>query len=167
MTPRIKFWATLLIAVLCTTSAFADDHGSAGHGAAGHKEVAVSISSGEEETATGKKHGAKALGLEFVYRISDEWGVGGVVERLDVHGKRNTVVVVPVSYHFGGGFRAFAGPGYEFNAQANKDKALIRIGLGYAFHINDHWSISPEVVNDFLNGHGDTWLAGIAIGYGF
>ena len=139
---------------------------AADEGKAGHKHLSVIISAGEEETKE-KRHNARAFGVDFQYRLSDNWSIGGVVERLEVDDARNTVVVVPFSYHFGGGFRAFAGPGYEFKAVQTKDKALIRVGLGYEFHLNDHWTLAPEAINDFLDGEGNTWLVGIAIGYGF
>ena len=136
-------------------------------GGAGEKSLALFVGGGKEEGASGEKHSAKALGLTFEYRITDLWGIGVAVERLDVHEEANHVVVVPVSYRFGGGFKAFAGPGYEFKAHGDKDKALLRLGLSYGFEINENWGIAPEVIYDMLDGHGNTWLAGIAIEYRF
>ena len=162
--------SNMLVALLVTCLAAAAPALGAdpGHGdMTGHKHLALFLGVGEEDTASGQKHDAEAVGVEYEYRLNNEWGIGAVVERLDVHGKTNTVVVVPFSYHFGGGFRAFFGPGYEFKAVASKDKALARIGLGYEFHVNEHWTIAPEVLNDFIDGGYNTWLVGVAIGYGF
>ena len=78
---------------------------------------------------------------------------------------RDIVVVVPISFHPAGGWRLFVGPGYEFTEK--KDKALVRVGAGYEFHLRGHWTLSPEVIGDFINGGAQTWLAGIAIGYEF
>lgn len=136
-------------------------------GGAGDMQLALFLGSGKEEGASGEKLSAKAVGLTFEYSITDLWGIGVVVERLDVHEDANHVVVIPVSYRFGGGFRAFAGPGYEFNAHEDKDKALLRLGLNYGFEINENWGVAPEVIYDMLDGHGNTWLLGIAIEYRF
>ncbi len=154
-----------VFALFIVPAAFASDDGH--HGMAGHKHIALFVGSGQEEDKAAHTHSATAIGLEFEYRLNDEWGIGGVVERLRAHGHDNTVVVVPVSYHFGGNFRAFAGPGWEFDDRGGKDKFLARLGFGYEFHINDHWTVAPEALVDFVeNGH-KTWLLGIAIGYGF
>ena len=168
MTSPVKLVAAFCTLMLAfTPAAFAADDE---HGAAGHKHIALFLGAGKEELPNGTEHDAKAVGFEFEYRLSDSWGIGAVVEALDVDYRGNTVVVVPVSFHFGGGFRAFAGPGYEFKENKRKDKGVFRVGFGYEFHINEHWTIAPEVLNDFLGDdgkHGDTWLVGVAIGYGF
>jgi hypothetical protein len=153
----------LVIGGLGTPSASAEE---GGHSAAGHKHIALFAGAGSEETPT-KSHEAKALGLEFEYRLSDRWGIGATLESLDVHHRGNVVVVVPFSYHFGGGFRAFAGPGYELKQQERNDKGLLRIGIGYEIHLNERWTLAPEALVDILEGDGDTWLVGLALGYGF
>ena len=136
-------------------------------GGAGDMHLGLFLGGGKEEGESGEKHSAKALGLIFEYRLTELWGIGAAVERLDVHEEANHVVVVPVSYRFGGSFKAFAGPGYEFKAHGDEDKWILRLGLNYGFEINEKWGIAPEVVYDILEGHGNTWLAGIAIEYRF
>ena len=162
--PENRMLAFVLFATLfiIPMSAYAQEEDGAGE-----KSLALFVGGGKEEGSSGEKHSAKALGLTFEYRITDVWGIGAVVERLDVHEEANHIVVVPVSYRFGDGFRAFAGPGYEFQADGDKDKWVFRLGLNYGFEINENWGIAPEVIYDMLEGHGNTWLAGIAIEYRF
>jgi hypothetical protein len=154
----VLFAASLIFPI----SAYAQEEGGAGD-----KHLALFLGGGEEKGSSGERHSAKAQGLIFEYRITDIWGVGAAFERLDVHAEANHVIVIPVSYRFGGGFRAFAGPGYEFKAHGDEDKAIFRLGLSYSFEINESWGIAPEAVYDMLDGHGNTWLAGIAIEYRF
>lgn len=131
--------ATALLVICFSFSAKAAEDG---HGAAGHKHLAMFVGAGKEETP-GHKHDATAIGFEFEYRLNDDWGVGAVVESLDVEHRGNVVLVVPFSYHFSG-FRAFAGPGYEIKQNIRKDKWLLRLGLGYEFHLNEHWTVAPR-----------------------
>ena len=106
-----------------------------------------------------------ALGLEYEYRFHSNWGIGGVLEGLGQDTIRNVLVVVPVSFHLVGGLRLVAGPGMEFTPK--KDKWAFRLGAGYIFHISDHWSVAPELFVDLIETGEDTWVAGLALGYGF
>lgn len=106
-----------------------------------------------------------ALGLEYVYRFHSSWGIGGVIEGLGQDTIRNVLVVVPVSWHPVAGLRLVAGPGMEFTPK--KDKWALRIGAGYNFHLSDHWSLSPELFLDLIETGENTWVAGLALGYGF
>lgn len=152
--------ALSLFAPLAAFSADADSK-------AGHKHVTLFLGAGQENKP-GKNTDAYAAGLEYQYRIDDHWGIGVIGEYLDVDFRGNVVVVVPVSYMpFGGDFRLFAGPGYEFKQNIRKDKWLIRLGTGYDIRLDEHWSIAPEAMIDYLDGYGSTWLVGVAIGYRF
>lgn len=70
-----------------------------------------------------------------------------------------------VSFHPGGHWRLFAGPGYEF--AENEDEFLIRIGVGYEFSVGDDWTLAPELVGDFLEGGKRTYILGLAVGREF
>ena len=124
-----------------------------------------------------------AVGVEYEYRFSQNWGVGAVYEQLGEDSIRNEVLVVPFSLHLGHGWRIFTGPGYEWHDDSNaqkshddegdkgehghKDKWLWRLGAGYEFKVGEHWSIAPEVLVDALEGGDNTWIGGVAIGYHF
>lgn len=75
--------------------------------------------------------------------------------------------VIAAGRHFSNGLRLFAAPGYLLASGSAKDKWLFRAGISYEIHISERWTIAPEVFNDFLEGGGDTRVAGVAIGCGF
>ena len=143
-------------------------HASDAHGSvAGHKHIALFLGIGKEDDGHGHTHDADAIGLEFQYRLDDKWGIGAVLERVDVGSHTSTVAVVPFSRFFGDSIRIFGGPGYEFKPNARKDKALLRAGIGYEFELSDKWSLAPEAQIDLIEGGESTWLVGVALGYGF
>ena len=131
-----------------------------------HQHAAVFVGAGVETKRDGREREVGiALGGEYEFRFQEKWGFGGVIEGLGKDTLRDVVIAVPVSFHPAAGWRLFAGPGYEFTEQ--KDKALLRVGIGYEFHLHGHWTLSPEIVADFISGGAQTWLGGIAIGYEF
>jgi hypothetical protein len=129
-----------------------------------HSHLALFVGAGQE-SHHGTSHSEKATGFEYEFRFEEKWGIGAVLESVQVNHHTNTVLVVPFSFHPGGNWRLFAGAGYEFTKK--KDKLLIRLGGGYEFHLNDHWTIAPEIVLDSVEGGANSYLLGIAIGYGF
>jgi hypothetical protein len=48
-----------------------------------------------------------------------------------------------------------------------KDKWALRLGVGYIFHVSERWSLSPEIFLDLIETGENTWIAGLALGYGF
>lgn len=155
------YLATLLIFGLSTSLA-ADP----GEVFAPHHHVAGFLGAGAETKRDGReKEIGIALGVEYEYRFDPKWGIGGLIEGLGKDTLRDSVVAVPVSFHPGGPWRLFFGPGYEFTEK--HDKALLRVGAGYEFHIGGHWTLSPEIVGDFISGGAVTLLGGVAIGYEF
>ncbi len=155
----------LACAALCFPQAVlaSEAHGSV----AGHKHIALFLGTGKEDDGHSHTHDADAIGLEFQYRLDAKWAIGAVLERVDVGSHTSTVLVVPFSRFFGDSVRVFGGPGYEFKPGARKDKALLRAGIGYEFELNEKWSLAPEAQVDLIEGGANTWLVGVAIGYGF
>ena len=171
----MKKLSALLISVLLPTSAVAAEDFPYHH-------LALFLGLGVEEK---KDHDEDtfAVGMEYEYRFSERWGVGGAYETLGDDSIRNHLLVLPVSLHPGAGWRLFFGPGYEWydDSQASKshdaagkegehkhkDKFLLRLGAGYEFGLGAHWSLAPELIIDALENGDTTWLAGVAIGYHF
>jgi len=141
-------------------------HGESGHNESGHSHLALFLGAGKEEVGD-HRESAEAVGITYEYRFPSRWDFGAALERLEVGGHANTVAVIPAGYHFSNGLRLFAGPGYVFASDPGEDRWLFRAGISYEIHIGERWTISPEVFNDFLEGGGDTWIAGLAIGRGF
>ena len=75
------------------------------------------------------------------------------------------MIAVPVSFHPAARWRVLAGPGVELTP--DEDKFLLRVGAAYEFELNEHWSLSPELVVDFIEGGSRTVVGGLAVGYGF
>jgi len=131
-----------------------------------HHHAAGFLGAGLETKHDGReKEIGIALGGEYGYRFAPKWSFGGVLEGLGKDTLRDTVVAVPISFHPSGPWRLFAGPGYEFTEK--KDKALLRTGVGYEFHLRGHWTLSPEIIIDFISGGAVTVLGGVAVGYEF
>lgn len=130
-----------------------------------HHHLALFTGLGAETRRDTPDEKGFAFGLNYELRFHEHWGVGAGVEGLGQDTIRNIVVVVPVSFHPTNKWRLFAGPGIEFTPK--KDKFMVRLGLGYEFPISGHWSLSPEIIGDFIDGGSITWLGGLAIGYEF
>lgn len=145
-----------LIAALAPVASSAADH---------PHHIALFAGLGTESKEGHEDVNGFALGLEYEYRFHGHWGIGGVIEGLGQDTIRNVLVVVPVSFHPAGGLRLVVGPGMEFTPK--KDKWALRLGAGYNFHLSDHWSLSPELFLDLIETGENTWVAGVALGYGF
>ena len=158
----INFLALLL---LCTSASHAWAAG-AGETYSPHQHFAAFLGAGYETKRDGREREIGiALGLQYEYQFAPRWGIEGIVELLGEDTLRDAIVAVPMVFHPTVGWRLFAGPGYEFTDK--KDKALLRVGAGYAFHVDEHWTLTPEVFADFIDGGSVTWIGGVSIGYGF
>jgi len=141
-------------------------HSESGHSESGHSHLAVFLGAGEEDIG-GHQESAKAVGIVYEHRFSSGWDIGAALERLELDGHANTIALIPGGYHFSNGLRLFVAPGYQFASGSAKDKWLFRAGISYEIHISERRTMAPEVFKDFLEGGGDTWISGVAIGYGF
>ncbi len=153
---------TVLSGLLCC-EAFASEE--TGHHQFPHHHVAIFAGAGLERHGDHEEDGA-ALGLEYEVKWSEHWGIGVDAEQLFGSGQnRSWVAVIPVSFHASESWRFFSGPGFESNSK--KDKFLMRFGIAYEISLNEHWSASPEILVDFIEGGAKTYVLGIAVGYGF
>ncbi len=153
---------TVLLSLLCC-GAFASE--DSGHQEYPHHHVAIFAGAGLERDGNHEENGA-ALGLEYEVQWNEHWGIGVDAEQLFGDGQhRSWVAVIPVSFHASERWRLFAGPGFESHSE--KDKFLMRFGIGYEISFNERWSASPEILVDFIEGGAKTYVLGIAVGYGF
>ena len=130
-----------------------------------HHHLALFAGVGNETKEGRKDEVGFAVGGEYELRFHKNWGVGGVVEFLGQETVRNVVLMFPVSIHPGGHWRIMVGPGVEFTPK--KDKFAVRLGTGYEFELGDHWTLTPEVFVDLIESGENTWVGGVALGYGF
>jgi hypothetical protein len=153
---------TVLLSLVCC-GAFASEE--SGHHQFPHHHVAIFAGAGLERDGDHEENGS-ALGLEYEVQWNEHWGIGVDAERLFGDGqKRSWVAVIPVSFHVSESWRFFSGPGFESHSE--KDKLLMRFGIAYEISLNERWSVSPEVLVDFIEGGAKTYVLGMAVGYGF
>jgi len=130
----------------------------------GH-QLAIFVGGGIEKDHKHSEAGA-ALGLKYELRVHEAWSAGFDVEKLTgSETDRSEVVAITLGFHPTENWRLFFGPGYEFHGK--KDKALLRIGVAYEWELQHHWSLSPELIADFLDGGAKTYVAGFSLGYHF
>jgi len=165
MTRTSLFTPGALIALsgLLCCDAFASEE--AGHHQFPHHHVAIFAGAGLERDGDHEEEGS-ALGLKYEVKWSQKWGIGVYAERLFGSGhNRSWAAGIPVSFYASESWRFFSGPGFESSAE--KDKFLMRFGIAYEISLNEHWSASPEILVDFIEGGAKTYVIGIAVGYGF
>jgi hypothetical protein len=162
-TRRTTVYAILLMLGFFGSAASASDEEQ--HHEYPHHHLALFAGGGFERDSHGHEENGYSLGVVYELKFREKWGIGAAVEELsgdDTH--RSWAVAIPLSYHPNEKWRFFAGPGLE---TGEKDKFLMRVGIGYEYSLNERWSASPEFVIDFVEGGAKTYLLGIAIGYGF
>jgi hypothetical protein len=69
---------------------------------------------------------------------------------------------LPVS-HFRGNWRLFAGPGVEVRRDAETE-FIFRLGVGYSFHVNKRFSLSPEAMVEFVETGTNVYVLSLAFG---
>jgi hypothetical protein len=155
----------VLTIMLCFISPWAVAEEGTGHHLNSHRHVAVFAGGGFERDSQGHEENGYALGVVYELQFREKWGIGAAVEYLFGDGShRSWAAAIPLSYHPTEKWRFFAGPGLE---TGDKDKFLMRVGTAYEYSLNSRWSVSPEFMADFVESGAQTYLLGIAIGYGF
>ena len=160
---RLMASTGLLTLSLAMPASAEETHGD-DHHAIPHSVVSLTVGYALERKRT-EDHETLAIGIEYEYRFSEKWGIGGVFETLGEDTIRDVSLVLPVSFHPGAGWRLFAGPGREFSSK--DDHWLARFGVGYEFPLGHNWVLAPEAIADVIEGGKRTYIGGIAIGYVF
>jgi len=113
-------------------------------------------------------------GLEYAYRVTPRWGVGGLVEHVGGDA-RNTVWGVPFSWFPHGGWVFLAGPGVEIYSGSatvppgqdeGETNFLFKIGAAYEFEFGRSFLLAPTVNVDFVDGE-HTPVYGVHFGFRF
>jgi len=130
----------------------------------GH-QLAVFVGVGVEKDH-GHSESGTALGFKYELRFHQAWSACVDLEKLNgSETDRSEVVALTLGFHPTENWRLFFGPGYEFHGK--KDKALFRTGIAYEWELKNNWSLSPEVIADFVDGGAKTYVAGLSLGYHF
>lgn len=135
--------------------------GAVAAGAPDHRHH-VAISAGGTWHEKGNQHGG-AYAIEYEYRLHEYVGVGAVFDVTSGIKDDPMVLAVSAIVHPAGGLKLIAGAGYEFK---RKEDPLVRVGVGYDFHLGEHLTLGPVVTADFVS-----WETNInytlALGWGF
>lgn len=139
-----------ILSALTYNYAFAGDH---------HHHVAIF-------TGATHAHGVSygTVGLEYEYRLTEMWGLGGLYESIQTN-PSTAVTVLFGSLHIDA-LKFSAGFGKEtINGHS---ESLQRLSLAYDFDVNvQALTVSPSVSYDFINGGQSAVLYGILWGLGF
>jgi len=113
------------------------------------------------------------LGVEYKRRIAERWAVGGA---FDYAGGELRNAVLTHNGRGGGGHGE--GPSTDGGCGCGKSAAehgevdedsthfLLRIGVGYGFHLGRRFGIVPGVYLDFVDNE-EVWVYGLNFTYGF
>jgi hypothetical protein len=166
MTKTSQYAVGVVTIVLGFVSSGAFANEESGHHELPHHHLAFFAGGGSEQDKNGHQENGFALGIKYEIQFLEKWGVGAGIEHLSGSGThRSWVAAIPLIFHANENWRLFAGPGFESNEI--KDKYLMRVGVAYEISLHRRWSVSPEVLVDFIEGGATTYVLGIAVGYGF
>ena len=101
------------------------------------------------------------LGLEYSYRVNQNWTVGGVIERADRE-KDSTLIIAFANYWPYKGLFLGAGIGRK---DPDKDREnTVRATIGYEFEFKGNWILAPQASIDFIEDNDSEEVYGIAFG---
>jgi hypothetical protein len=89
-----------------------------------------------------------SLGLDYEYRISRRFGIGGLVEYTGAD-FRDGVVGVPLYWHPWKELKLVAAPGVEIQPAERDSEFLVRAGAEYGFALRRGFEIAPALYFDF------------------
>jgi hypothetical protein len=151
---------TFTLAVLLSGTVFASEDGSnQDHaGEEGHSPHTLAVFAGVT-----LEHGEylDTLGLEYSYRVNQNWSVGGVIERADRE-KNSTLAVAFAHYWPYKGL--FLGAGIGRKDPGDDRENTLRATIGYEFVFKGGWVLAPQANIDFIDGHDNEEVYGIAFG---
>jgi len=123
-------------------------------------------------------------GLDYKRRVADRWAVGGLFDYAG--GLRNAIVAASVTWYPIGKLSLMAAPGIEFHqgrgssegcgcagtlkseepGEADQDATyfVLRLGVGWDFHIGKAFGIQPQVNLDLVNDE-KVWVYGFNFTY--
>jgi len=91
-----------------------------------------------------------SLGLDYEYRFSRLFGLGGTIEWTGAD-LRDGLVVVSFDWHVWKEMKVFIAPGVEIEGRDGSDLFAVRIGIEYGFDIGKGWEVAPGLSFDFTS----------------
>ena len=156
-TAIFAFLALFSVGAIASEAGGNETHvGEEGH----HKhKLAVFVGITREDT---ENHGT--LGIEYAYRISESWTVGGLVERAE-RDKDSTLVMAFA--HFWPYKGLYLGAGVGRKDPGDDRENTLRATIGYEFELSGGWALSPQANLDMIEHEDREVIFGIAVGKQF
>lgn len=107
--------------------------------------------------------GGQTVGLDYLYRFNEHWGVGAFID-LAAGGMKTRVLGAGLDFHPIEAVFLFVGPGVEW--VDGESQGLIRVGTGYEIELGERLSTGPALYIDFLEDGEFAWVAGVLLSYG-
>ncbi len=113
-----------------------------------------------------REHGEnlETLGIEYSYRLNDNWSMGAVIERAERE-KNSTLAIVFV--HLWPYRGLFLGVGVGRKDPGDERETTYRATIGYEFDLGNGWVIAPQANLDVIENHENEEVYGMAIGKEF
>jgi len=106
----------------------------------------------------------ETLGIEYSYRLHENWSVGGVIERAD-RDTNSTLVIAFV--HLWPYKELYVGAGIGRKDPGDERQNTFRATIGYEFEFAGSWGISPQANVDFIEHEENEEVYGIVLGKRF
>jgi hypothetical protein len=110
-----------------------------------------------------------SVGGDYEYRINNWFGLGVGLEYAGGDFE-HVLIGIPLFFHPNEHWRFALAAGTEIHKggehEEREREAILRTGVGYAFHIGDGYSISPEFNVDFSE-HETLYVVGLGFGFGW
>ena len=153
----------IALCVLFSAGAIAEEAGNeeTHAGEESHHKHALALFAGVT-----REHGENldTLGIEYSYRLHENWSVGGVIERADRE-KNSTLIIAFV--HLWPYKELFVGGGIGRKDPGDERQNTLRATIGYEFELRGGWSIAPQANVDFIEHEENEEVYGIAFGKRF
>ncbi|MDA1044670.1 MAG: hypothetical protein O3C57_05545 [Verrucomicrobia bacterium] len=153
----------IALCILFSAAAIADETGSekthAGEESRGKHALALFAGVTRENSEN-----LATLGIEYTYRLHENWSVGGVIERADRE-ENSTLVIAFV--HLWPYKDLYVGAGIGRKDPGDERQNTFRGTIGYEFELAGGWSISPQANLDIIEHEEDEEVYGILFGKRF
>jgi hypothetical protein len=107
----------------------------------------------------------ETLGIEYVYRLTPSWSLGGIVERADREKSSTLIIAFAHWFPYKEGLYLGAGAGRKDPGDTREN--TIRATIGYDFDLSGGWVIAPEFNLDFIENNENEPVFGVGIGKHF
>ena len=176
---------SLIMFALLASAAGAEEHGPAlasGHESSEHGEhsfhrhhfsVFLGVTDGPilkevereglEPIELSKDEQEFTVGLDYIYRLSQLWGIGVLVDYAGGDFK-SWVAGVPIVLHATNQLKFMAAPGFEDRSSESRE-FLVRLGVSYDFEVGG-FTIAPALNVDIVDSE-EIYVYGINLGKGF